>query len=81
MNANNWNYQKIAPQIFIRTDIKSNIYHVGSMLPSFRNQSVDLDSKSIDWLLYECNIDLTWVNGLMSNLGRDGLTFREYLIY
>ena len=51
------------------------------MLPSFRNQSVDLDSKSIDWLLYECNIDLIWVNGLMSNLGRDGLTFREYLIY
>ena len=51
------------------------------MLPSFRNQSVDLDSKSIDWLLYECNIDLIWVNGLMSNLGRDGLTCREYLIY
>ena len=48
------------------------------MLPSFRNQSVDLDSKSIDWLLYECNIDLIWVNGLMSNLGNDELTFRKY---
>ena len=27
------------------------------MLPSYRNQSIDLHSKSIDWFLYEGNTD------------------------
>ena len=26
------------------------------VLPSYRNQSIDLDSKSIDWFLFEGNI-------------------------
>ena len=32
------------------------------MLPSYRNQSIDLHSKSIDWLLYEGNTGTLWVN-------------------
>ena len=65
-----WNYR-----------FASKLIHVGSILDSFRNQSVDLDSKSIDWFLYECNVGLVWINGLMSHVGRDKLTFREYLIH
>ena len=34
--------------------IFSHISH--SVLPSYRNQSIDLDSKSIDWFLYEGTI-------------------------
>ena len=29
--------------------------HEMQMLSSYRNQSIDLDSKSIDWFLYEGN--------------------------
>ena len=29
---------------------------VSAMLPSYRNQPIDLHSKSIDWFLYESNI-------------------------
>ena len=32
-----------------------------SVLPSYRNQSIDLHSKSIDWFLYEGNTGLYWV--------------------
>ena len=32
-----------------------------SVLPSYRNQSIDLHSKSIDWFLYEGN---TGIHGL-----------------
>ena len=28
------------------------------VLHSYRNQSIDLHSKSIDWFLYECNTDI-----------------------
>ena len=28
------------------------------VLPSYRNQSIDLQSKSIDWFLYEGNIGI-----------------------
>ena len=31
------------------------------MLPSYRNQSINLHSKSIDWFLYEGNTDIEWV--------------------
>ena len=31
------------------------------MLPSYRNQSIDLHSKSIDWFLYEGNTGTQWV--------------------
>ena len=31
------------------------------MLFSYRNQLIDLQSKTIDWFLYECNIYLIWV--------------------
>ena len=31
------------------------------MLHSYRNQSIDLHCKSIDWFLYECNIGQIWV--------------------
>ena len=33
-----------------------------SVLPSYRNQSIDLHSKSIDWFLYEGNTGISWVN-------------------
>ena len=32
------------------------------MLLSYRNQSTDLECKSIDWFLYEDNIGLIWVD-------------------
>ena len=32
-----------------------------TVLPSYRNQSVDLLSKSIDWFLYEGNSGIQWV--------------------
>ena len=32
------------------------------MLPSYRNQSIDLDSKSIEWFLYEG--EKQWAIGL-----------------
>ena len=32
------------------------------MLPSYRNQSIDLDSKSTEWFLYEG--EKQWVNEL-----------------
>ena len=31
------------------------------VLPSYRSQSIDLHSKSIDWFLYEGNTDTLWV--------------------
>ena len=33
-----------------------------AVLPSYRNQSIDLDSKSIDWFLHEGNTGNQWVN-------------------
>ena len=32
------------------------------VLLSYRNQSIDLLCKSIDWLLYEGNTGIQWVN-------------------
>ena len=32
------------------------------VLPLYRNQSIDLQRKSIDWFLYEGNIGNEWVN-------------------
>ena len=32
-----------------------NVIHLVPVLPSYRNQSIDLLSKSIDWFLYEGN--------------------------
>ena len=32
------------------------------VLASYRNQSIDLQSKSIDWFLYEGNTEISWVN-------------------
>ena len=31
-------------------------------LPSYRNQSIDLESKSIGWFLYDGNFGVYWVN-------------------
>ena len=31
------------------------------VLPSYRNESIDLQSKSIDWFLYEGNTGIQWV--------------------
>ena len=31
------------------------------VLPSYRNQSIDLICKSIDWFLYESNTGIQWV--------------------
>ena len=33
-----------------------------SVLPLYRNQSIDLHSKSIDWFLCEGNTGISWVN-------------------
>ena len=33
------------------------------LFPSYRNQSIDLLCKSIDWSLYEDNTGILWING------------------
>ena len=35
--------------------------HEMPVLPSYRNQPIDLLCKSIDWFLYEGNIGISWV--------------------
>ena len=35
--------------------IKTTLTHSVSVLPSYRNQSIDLMCKSVDWFLYEGN--------------------------
>ena len=35
---------------------------IQKVLLSYRNQSIDLLCKSIDWFLYEGNIGIKWVN-------------------
>ena len=37
------------------------------VLPSYRNQSIDVHSKSIDWFLYESNTSTQWVNYIPRN--------------
>ena len=32
------------------------------VLPSYRNQSIDLHTKSVDWFLCEGNTGIKWVN-------------------
>ena len=32
------------------------------VLPAYRNQSIDLHTKSIDWFLYEGSTGIYWVN-------------------
>ena len=39
-----------------------------SVLPSYRNQSIDLLSKLINWFLYEGNTGILWVNPFQSSL-------------
>ena len=38
------------------------------VLPSYRNQSIDLHSKSMDWFLYKGNTSIYWVNQILSNI-------------
>ena len=35
------------------------------VLPSYRSQSIDFHSKSIDWLLYEDNTGIQWVKHII----------------
>ena len=35
------------------------------VLPSYKNQPIDLHSKSIDWFLYEGNSDIWWANHII----------------
>ena len=35
--------------------LEVSLTHLMPVLPSYRNQSIDLQSKSIDWFLYEGN--------------------------
>ena len=39
--------------------------HIKSMLCSYGNQAIDLHCRSIDWVLYERNIELIWVSMLV----------------
>ena len=38
------------------------------MLLAYKNQSIDLQSKSIDWFLYEGNTGICWVKNLLVSL-------------
>ena len=38
------------------------------VLPSYRNQSIGLLCKSIDWFLYEGNTGIWWVNSCLTNV-------------
>ena len=46
-------YRRIYPVALLLTYFRP-------ILPSYRNQSIDLEFKSIDWFLYKCNIGLIW---------------------
>ena len=37
------------------------LIHLIPVLPLYRNQSIHLHSKSIDWFLYEVNTNISWV--------------------
>ena len=37
-------------------------------LPTYRNQSIDLQSKSIDWFLYDGNFSVLCANGAISGM-------------
>ena len=37
------------------------VNHIWSMLHSYRNQSIDLQCKSIEWFLFENNTGVIWV--------------------
>ena len=39
-----------------------NLTYQMPVLPSYRNQSIELHNKSIDWFLYKSNTDIWWVN-------------------
>ena len=47
-----------------------------TVLPSYRNQSIDLHRKSIDWFLYEGGTGIKWVNSVIKYLVR----FRHHLL-
>ena len=67
-------FSSIKTRILRRQNIRATWYnysknlafrtHFRSVVHSYRNQSIDLQRKSIDWFLYECNIDLIWVDHL-----------------
>ena len=38
------------------------------VLLSYRNQSIDLLCKSIDWFLYEGNVDISWFTELRTDI-------------
>ena len=40
---------KLPNQLFLT------LTHIRAMLHSYRNQSIDLSCKSVDWFLFECN--------------------------
>ena len=42
-------------KVTARNTRKNCLTHLVPVLPSYRNQSIDLHSKSIDWFLYEGN--------------------------
>ena len=39
---------------------RKKLTHTTLMLRQYRNHSIDLECKSIDWFLYEGNIGMTW---------------------
>ena len=56
------NKKKNANHLFISLIHLSLIFHL------YRNQSVDLHCKSIDWFLYDVNIDPIWTNAFSPTL-------------
>ena len=49
------------------------------IFPLYRNQSIDLDYKSIDWFLYEGNIGMKKVKSAAPNLELFQHDKREYV--
>ena len=47
------------------------------VLSSYRNQSIDLHCKSIDWFLYEGNTRIYWVNVRTNRMESTKSTFYE----
>ena len=45
------------------------------MFPSHRNQSVDFQSKSTDWFLYEGSLDVKYYEGSQGLNTKIGMTF------
>ena len=59
--------------------VKSRLAHQMPVLPLYKNQSIDLPSKSIDWFLHKCNTGIlrSWTLSNMKGMTKFFKVFSE----